>query len=72
MPEAYIKKKSLIRSHDPPHEPILTADRVVYYNEKVYKRIEGCYHNVMDLPIQLVRELLLNVAINLWDYLKPF
>lgn len=34
------------------------------------KRIEGCYYNVMGLPINSVRKLLLNVEIDLWDYLK--
>ena len=33
-------------------------------------RIEGCYYNVMGLPINSVRRLLLNVEIDLWDYLK--
>lgn len=36
----------------------------------VVKRIEGCYYNVMGLPIQTVRRLLLNAGIDLWDYLK--
>jgi septum formation protein len=34
------------------------------------KRIEGCYYNVMGLPINSVRQLLLNVQIDLWDYLQ--
>lgn len=34
------------------------------------KRIEGCYYNVMGMPINTVRQLLLNVGIDLWDYLK--
>lgn len=34
------------------------------------KRIEGCYYNVMGLPINTVRELLLKMGIELWDYLK--
>jgi septum formation protein len=33
-------------------------------------RIEGCYYNVMGLPINSVRRLLLNVEIDLWNYLK--
>lgn len=36
----------------------------------VVKRIEGCYYNIMGLPIQTVRRLLLKVGIDLWDYLK--
>lgn len=37
----------------------------------VVKRIEGCYDNVMGLPIQLVKDLLEKVGICLWDYLAP-
>lgn len=34
------------------------------------KKIDGCYYNVMGLPINSLRQLLMNVKINLWDYLK--
>ncbi len=34
----------------------------------VVKRIEGCYYNIVGLPIQLVRRLLSQVGIDLWDY----
>lgn len=33
-------------------------------------KIEGCYYNAMGLPINSVRKLLLNVGIDLWDYIK--
>ena len=36
----------------------------------IVKRIEGCYYNVMGLPINTVRELLFKIGIDLWDYLK--
>ncbi|PIS02975.1 MAG: septum formation protein Maf [Chlamydiae bacterium CG10_big_fil_rev_8_21_14_0_10_42_34] len=36
----------------------------------IVKRIEGCYYNIMGLPIHTVRSLLLKVGIDLWDYLK--
>jgi septum formation protein len=36
----------------------------------IVKRIEGCYYNIMGLPIQTVRRLLLKVGIDLWDFLK--
>ncbi len=32
-------------------------------------RIEGCYYNVMGLPINTLRRLLSKVNIHLWDYL---
>ncbi|MEI8125973.1 MAG: Maf family nucleotide pyrophosphatase [Parachlamydiaceae bacterium] len=34
------------------------------------QKIDGCYYNAMGLPINTVRHLLLNVGIDLWDYLK--
>ena len=36
----------------------------------IVKRIEGCYYNIMGLPIHTVRRLLLNEGIDLWDFLK--
>lgn len=33
------------------------------------KRIDGCYYNVMGLPINTVRKLLLEVGIELWYHL---
>lgn len=36
----------------------------------IVKRIEGCYYNVMGLPLQTVRHLLLKAGIDLWDFLK--
>lgn len=34
------------------------------------KRIDGCYYNVMGLPINTVRKLLLEVGVELWYHLK--
>lgn len=34
------------------------------------KKIDGCYYNVMGLPINSMRQLLLNANIDLWNYLK--
>lgn len=34
------------------------------------KRIDGCYYNVMGLPINTVRKLLLEVGIELWYHLQ--
>lgn len=36
----------------------------------IVKRIEGCYYNVMGLPINSVRDLLLQAGVDLWQYLK--
>lgn len=36
----------------------------------IVKRIEGCYYNVMGLPLQTVRRGLLTVGIDLWEYFK--
>lgn len=37
----------------------------------IVKRIEGCYYNIMGLPLDAVRGLLKKARIDLWDYLKP-
>ena len=36
----------------------------------IVKRIEGCYYNIMGLPLETTRRLLMKVGIDLWDYLK--
>ena len=35
-------------------------------------RIDGCYYNVMGLPVNVAKELLYKVGIDLWKHLKPF
>lgn len=36
----------------------------------IVNKIEGCYYNVLGLPINTVRKLLKNVEIELWDHVK--
>ena len=36
------------------------------------KQIQGCYYNVMGLPINLLASLLKQVGIDIWDHLKEF
>jgi septum formation protein len=36
----------------------------------IVSRMEGCYYNVMGLPINAVQRLLLKLGIDLWDYLS--
>lgn len=36
----------------------------------IVKRVDGCYYNVMGLSINSLRSLLLNLGIDLWNYLK--
>lgn len=36
----------------------------------IVRKIEGCYYNVMGLPINSVRDLLKNIGIELWDYVR--
>lgn len=38
----------------------------------IVSRIEGCYYNVLGLPMNTTRNLLLNLGIDLWDFLKSF
>jgi septum formation protein len=33
-------------------------------------KIEGCYYNVMGLPVNTVNQLLKHIGINLWNHLK--
>lgn len=35
----------------------------------IVKKIDGCYYNVMGLPINTVEKLLTKVGVELWDYL---
>ncbi len=37
----------------------------------IVSRMEGCYYNVLGLPINQLRLLLAKVGINLWHFLKP-
>jgi len=36
----------------------------------IVNKIDGCFYNVMGLPINTVRRLLKNINIELWDYVK--
>ncbi len=38
----------------------------------IVSRLEGCYYNVLGLPINTVQKLLLKVGIDLWDFFKSF
>ena len=35
----------------------------------IVKKIEGCFYNIMGLPINTLKEVLLKVGIDLWEYL---
>lgn len=35
-------------------------------------RLDGCYYNVMGLPVNRIKELLHKVGLDLWKHLKPF
>jgi septum formation protein len=36
----------------------------------IVRKIDGCYYNVVGLPINTVRRLLKQIGIELWEYLK--
>jgi len=38
----------------------------------IVSQIEGCYYNVLGLPIHTTQTLLLKLGIDLWDFLKSF
>ncbi len=38
----------------------------------IVSKIEGCYYNVMGLPVGTAKALLARFGIDLWDYLNPF
>jgi septum formation protein len=37
----------------------------------IVNKIDGCYYNVIGLPINTVCRLLHNIGIELWDHLQP-
>lgn len=36
----------------------------------IVRKIDGCYYNVLGLPINAVRQVLHEIGIELWDYIK--
>lgn len=36
----------------------------------IVRKIEGCYYNVLGLPINTVRTLLIHFGVDLWNYLR--
>jgi septum formation protein len=56
------------------HQSISFSDKAGGYaiqgaGSILVSRIDGCYYNVMGLPINVVKDLLLNVGIDLWKHL---
>lgn len=71
--EFYPLTDSQIRTY---HQHIAPLDKAGAYaiqkaGSLIVKRIEGCYYNIMGLPLQTMHRLLLKCGIDLWDYLKP-
>lgn len=67
--------------HEVPEEDLLLYHRAFSGNDKaggygiqmagsiIIKRIEGCFYNVMGLPISAVSSVLKKVGVDLWHYL---
>jgi septum formation protein len=62
-----------IRSYHQRFNPLDKAGAYAIQNggSIIVKRIEGCYYNIMGLPLNTTRLLLSKVGIDLWAYLKP-
>lgn len=57
------------------HSKIHWADKAGGYAVQsagglIVRKIDGCYYNVMGLPINTVRQLLKHIGIELWDYVQ--
>lgn len=55
------------------HKTIFPLDKAGGYaiqqnGSIIVKRIEGCYYNIMGLPLATLRRLLLHVGIDLWNH----
>lgn len=76
-------EETKILFHALDEKQIKTYHNSFYYSDKaagyaiqkagsiIIKNMIGCYYNVMGLPINTLKNLLLKVGIDLWDYLKP-
>lgn len=76
-------EKTKILFHPLTEKQIKTYHDKLYFSDKaagyaiqkagsiIIKKMVGCYYNVMGLPINTLKNLLLKVGIDLWDYLKP-
>ncbi|NGX62741.1 MAG: Septum formation protein Maf [Candidatus Anoxychlamydiales bacterium] len=58
------------------HKSFYFSDKAAGYaiqkaGSVIIKNMLGCYYNVMGMPINTLKTLLLNVGIDLWDFLKP-
>ncbi len=71
-----------LRFHRLSEEQIALFHQHVYFLDKaggyaiegcgqlILDKMEGCYYNVLGLPINATRRLLMNVGIDLWDYMR--
>ncbi|MBN2479314.1 MAG: septum formation protein Maf [Parachlamydiales bacterium] len=59
------------------HKSFYFSDKAAGYaiqksGSVIIKNMQGCYYNVMGLPINALKDILLKAGIDLWDYLKSF
>jgi septum formation protein len=58
------------------HQSLHCADKAGAYaiqgaGSLIVRRVEGCYYNVVGMPIGATARVLAAMGIDLWDYLKP-
>lgn len=75
-------ERTRVQFHDLTEKQIRTYHEAFYFKDKVggyaiqeagsiiVNKMEGCFYNVMGLPINATRKVLQKAGIDLWDHLK--
>lgn len=81
--ECFVKaEESKVYFHDLTEKQKRIYHQVFFFQDKaagyaiqkagsiIVKKIEGCYYNILGMPINTTRELLAKIGVDLWDFLK--